>query len=152
MEKESRYTVDSGRETMDGQFASLPSRIGGRKRHADDDTPRRAYADIQKGAGNAQWDGPHKRILFESEDQGSEFFIFLFPILHLYTYTYTLDIIIIITNTRMMPNRRNCVAIGCCLPTVPIRIIIIIEILRTGIFFLCDLLTRAMSGCERDNH
>ena len=71
MEKESRYTVDSGRETMDGQFASLPSRTGGRKRHADDDTPRRAYADIQKGAGNAQWDGSHKRILFESEDQGS---------------------------------------------------------------------------------
>ena len=56
---------------MDGQFASLPSRTGGRKRHADDDTPRRAYADIQKGAGNVQWDGPHKRILFQSEDQGS---------------------------------------------------------------------------------
>ena len=71
MEKESRYTVDSGRETMEGQFASLPSQAGGRKRHADDDTPRRAYADTQKGAGNAQWDGPHKRILFESEDQGS---------------------------------------------------------------------------------
>ena len=71
MEKESRYTADSGRETMEGQFASLPSRAGGRKRHADDDTPRRAYADIQKGAGNAQWNGPHKRILFELEDQGS---------------------------------------------------------------------------------
>ena len=70
MERESRYTVDSGRETMDGQFASLPSRAGGRKRH-DDDMPRRAYADIQKGAGNAKWDGPHKRILFDSEDQGS---------------------------------------------------------------------------------
>ena len=70
MEKESRYTVDSGRETMEGQFASLSSQSGGRKRHADDDTPRRAYADIRKGADNAQWNGPHKRILFESEDQG----------------------------------------------------------------------------------
>ena len=30
----------------------------------------------------------------------------------------------------MMLNRRNCVAIGCCLPTVPIQIIIIIEIIE----------------------
>ena len=71
MGKESRNTVDSGRESMEGHFASLPSRAGRRKRNADDDTPRRAYADIPKGAGNAQWNGPHKRILFESEDQES---------------------------------------------------------------------------------
>ena len=71
MGKESRNTVDSGRESMEGHLASLPSRTGRRKRHADDDTPRRAYADIPKGAGNAQWNGPHKRILFESEDQES---------------------------------------------------------------------------------
>ena len=71
MGKESRNTVDSGRESMEGHFASLPSRAGRRKRHADDDTPRRAYADIPKGAGNAQWNVPHKRILFESEDQES---------------------------------------------------------------------------------
>ena len=73
----------------------------------------------------------------------------IFSSIYIYIYTW---LIIIITNTIMMPNRRNCVAIGCCFPTVPIRIIIIIEILRTGIFFLCDLLTRARSGCERDNH
>ena len=37
----------------------------------------------------------------------------------------------------MMPNRRNCVAIGCCLPTVPIRIIIIIEILSSDVDVDC---------------
>ena len=71
MEKESRYTVDSGRETMEGQSASLPPRAGRWKRHSDDDTPRRAYADTQRGVGSAQWDGPYKRILFEAEDQVS---------------------------------------------------------------------------------
>ena len=71
MGKESRNTVDSGMESMETRFASLPSLPGRRKRHADDDTPRRAYADIPKGAGNAQWNGPHKRILFESEDPES---------------------------------------------------------------------------------
>ena len=42
----------------------------------------------------------------------------------------------------MMPNRRNCVAIGCCPPTVPTRIIIIIEIINIMnryFFFLCVL-------------
>ena len=48
-----------------------------------------------------------------------------------------------------MPNRRNCVAtIGCCLPAVPMRIIIIIERDKfyEQVLFLCDLLTRARSG------
>ena len=71
MGKESRHSVDSGMESMETRFASLPSLPGRRKHHADDDTPRRAYVDIPKGAGNAQWNGPHKRILFESEDPES---------------------------------------------------------------------------------
>ena len=44
---------------------------GGRKRHADDGTLQRRYADIQKNTNSVQWDGPHKRILFESEDPES---------------------------------------------------------------------------------
>ena len=43
----------------------------GRKRHADDDTLLRAYADIPTNTRNMPWDGPHKRILFESEDPES---------------------------------------------------------------------------------
>ena len=71
MGKESRNTVDSGIESMETRFASLPLQPGGRKRHADDGTLRRAYADIPKGTSNAPWNGPHKRILFESEDPES---------------------------------------------------------------------------------
>ena len=56
---------------MENRFASLPLQPGGRKRHADDGTLRRVYADIQKGMSNASWNGPHKRILFESEDPES---------------------------------------------------------------------------------
>ena len=71
MGKKSRNTVDSGMESMETRLASLPSLPGRRKRHADDDTLRRVYTDIPKGTGNAQWNGPHKRILFESEDPES---------------------------------------------------------------------------------
>ena len=41
---------------------------GGRKRHADDGTLRRGYADIPESTSNTPWEGPHIRILFESED------------------------------------------------------------------------------------
>ena len=71
MGKESRNTVDSGIELMETRFASLPLQPGGRKRHVDDGTLRRAYADIPKGTSNALWNGPHKMILFESEDPES---------------------------------------------------------------------------------
>ena len=71
--KESRNTVDSGIESMENRFASLPLQPGGRKRHADDGTLRRVYADIPKGTSNASWNGPHKRILFESVDPESTF-------------------------------------------------------------------------------
>ena len=48
-----------------------PPQPGGRKRHADDGTLRRMYADIPKSTNSVPWDGPHKRILFESEDPES---------------------------------------------------------------------------------
>ena len=71
MGNEARNTVDSGIEFTENRFGSLPLQPGGRKRHADDDTLRRAYADIPKNTSNMPWDGPHKRILFESEDPES---------------------------------------------------------------------------------
>ena len=48
-----------------------PPQLGGRKRHADDDTLQRPYTDVPDSAGRMLWDGPHKRILFESEDPDS---------------------------------------------------------------------------------
>ena len=69
--KETRNTVDSGIESTENRYGSLPLQPGGRKRHADDGTLRRAYADIPKSTSNMPWDGPHKRILFWSEDPES---------------------------------------------------------------------------------
>ena len=44
---------------------------------------------------------------------------------------------------KMMPNRRNCIAIDCCLSTVPVRIIIIIEheTYYEQVLLLCHLLS-----------
>ena len=71
MGKEARNTVDSGIESTENRYGSLPLQPGGRKRHADDSTLRRAYADIPKNTSNMLWDGPYKKILFESEDPES---------------------------------------------------------------------------------
>ena len=71
MGNEARNTVDSGIEFTENRYGPLPLQPGGRKRHADDDTLLRAYADIPKNTINMPWDGPHKRILFESEDPES---------------------------------------------------------------------------------
>ena len=68
---EARNTVDSGIEFTENRHGPLPLQPGGRKRHADDDTLLRAYADIPTNTRNMLWDGPHKRILFESEDPES---------------------------------------------------------------------------------
>ena len=61
MGNEARNTVDSGFEFTENRYGSLPLQPGGRKRHAD----------IPKNTSNMPWDGPHKRILFESEDPES---------------------------------------------------------------------------------
>ena len=71
MEKEVRNTKDSGMESMETRYGLLPPQPGGRKRHADDGTLRRGYADIPRNTNSVPWDGPHKRILFESEDPES---------------------------------------------------------------------------------
>ena len=64
-------TVDSGVEFTENRYGPLPFQPGGRKRHAEDDTLLRAYTDIPDSTRSMPWDGPHKRILFESEDPDS---------------------------------------------------------------------------------
>ena len=56
---------------MEDRYGHTPPQLGGRKRHADDDTLQRPYTDVPDSAGRMPWDGPHKRILFESEDPDS---------------------------------------------------------------------------------
>ena len=68
---ETRNTMDSGIEYMEDRYGLTPPQLGGRKRHADDDTLQRPYTDVPDSAGRMPWDSPHKRILFESEDPDS---------------------------------------------------------------------------------
>ena len=56
---------------METRYGLIPPQPGGRKRHADDGTSRRRYTDFPKNANSVQWDGPHKRISFDSEDPES---------------------------------------------------------------------------------
>ena len=71
MGNEAQNTVDSGIEFTENRYGPLPRQPGGRKRHAVDDMLLRAYADIPDNTRSMPWDGPHKRILFESEDPES---------------------------------------------------------------------------------
>ena len=71
MGNEARNTVDSGVEFTRNRYGPLPFQPGGQKRHAEDDTLLRVYADIPDSTRSMPWDGPHKRILFESEDPDS---------------------------------------------------------------------------------
>ena len=71
MGNEARNTMDSGIEFTDNRYGPSPLQPGGWKRHVDDDTLLRSYADIPDSTGRMPWDGPHKRILFESEDPDS---------------------------------------------------------------------------------
>ena len=63
--------MDSGIEYTEDRYGPTPPQLGGWKRHADDDTLQRLYTDVPDSAGKMPWDGPHKRILFESEDPDS---------------------------------------------------------------------------------
>ena len=63
--------MDSGIEFTENRYGPLPLQPGGRKHHTDDDTLLRAYADIPDSIRSMPWDGPHKLILFESEDPDS---------------------------------------------------------------------------------
>ena len=68
MGNEARNTVDSGIEFTENRHDPL---LFQRKRHADDDMLLKTYADRPTSTRNIPWDGPHKRILFESEDPES---------------------------------------------------------------------------------
>ena len=68
---ETRNTMDSGIEFTENRYGPTPPQPGGRKRHADEDTLQRLYADVPDSMRTMSWDGPHKRILFESEDPDS---------------------------------------------------------------------------------
>ena len=63
--------MDSGIEFRENRYGPPPLQPGGRKCHADDDMLLRSYADIPESTRRMPWDGPHKRILFESEDPDS---------------------------------------------------------------------------------
>ena len=66
-----RNTTDSGMGSMETQYGLIPPQPGARKRHADDEMLRRRYMDSQNDTNGVQWDGPHKRISFVSEDPES---------------------------------------------------------------------------------
>ena len=63
--------MDSGIEFTENRYRPTPPQPGGQKRHADEDTLQRPYADVPDSMRTMLWDGPHKRILFESEDPDS---------------------------------------------------------------------------------
>ena len=71
MGNETRNTMDSGIEFTENRYGPTPPQPGGRKRHADEDTMQIPYADVPDSTRTMPWDGPHKRILFESEDPDS---------------------------------------------------------------------------------
>ena len=63
--------MDSGIEFTENRYGPIPPQPGGRKRHADEDTLQKPYTDVPDSMRTMPWDGPHKRILFESEDPDS---------------------------------------------------------------------------------
>ena len=68
---ETRNTMDSGIEFTENRYGPTPPQPGGRKRHVNEDTLQRPYADVPDSMRTMPWDGPHKCILFESEDPDS---------------------------------------------------------------------------------
>ena len=64
---ETRNTMDFGIEYTEDRYGPTPPQLGGRKRHADDDMLQRPYTDVPDSMGRMPWDGPHKRILYESK-------------------------------------------------------------------------------------
>ena len=58
-------------ELTENRYGPTPPQPGGRQRHVDEDTLQIPYADVPDSTRTMPWDGPHKRILFESEDPDS---------------------------------------------------------------------------------
>ena len=63
--------MDSRIEFTENRYRPTPPQPGGRKRHVDEDTPQIPYTDVPDSMRTMPWDGPHKRILCESEDPDS---------------------------------------------------------------------------------
>ena len=68
---ETRNTMYSGIEYTEEPYRPAHAQLVGRKRRADDDTLLMPCTEVPDSARRMQWDGPHKRILFESEDPDS---------------------------------------------------------------------------------
>ena len=69
--------MESGIEFTENRHGPLPLQSEGWKRYADDDTLLKAYADIPTNTRNMPWDGPPKRILFESDEPESDGIFFM---------------------------------------------------------------------------
>ena len=82
MGNEARNTVDSGIEFTENRHGPIPPQSEGWKQNVDDDTLLKAYADIPTNTRNMPWDGPHKRILIESDEPESEVFFYEAQTLH----------------------------------------------------------------------
>ena len=63
--------MDSGIEYTEDLYRPAHAQLVGRKRRADDDTLLMLCTEAPDSAGRMPWDGPYKRILFESEDPDS---------------------------------------------------------------------------------
>ena len=63
---ENRNTMDSGIEYTEDRYRPAHAQLVGRKRRADDDTLLMPCTEASDNAGRMPWEGPHKRILFES--------------------------------------------------------------------------------------
>ena len=63
--------MDSGIGYTQDLYIPAHAQLVGRKRRADDDSLLIPSAEAPDSAGRIPWDGPHKRILFESEDSDS---------------------------------------------------------------------------------
>ena len=63
--------MDSGIEYTEDPYRPAHAQLVGRKRRADDGTMLMPSTEAPDSAGRMPWDGPHKLILFESEDPDS---------------------------------------------------------------------------------
>ena len=60
--------MDSGIEYTEDPYRPAHAQLVGRKCRADDDTMMMPCTEAPDSTGRIPWDGPHKHILFESED------------------------------------------------------------------------------------
>ena len=68
---ETRNTMDSGIEYSEDLHRPAHAQLVGRNRRTDDDTLLMPCTEVPYSTGRMPWDGPNKRILFESEDPDS---------------------------------------------------------------------------------